>query len=263
MFRTARQQTGQPAGRSPLSDDPEAIAAGRALFRWNCAFCHGLGAEGGIRGPDLVRRQLSHAATDRQMFDNITQGIQGTDMPGHPLPDDHVWQIVSFLNDRRSKAQIRQPAGDWDRGKQLYFGRAVCHDCHMIHGKGGRLGPNLTGIGSRSSLEDLIESIREPNAQFKTVRGFDGSRAGGYEPVTLVAKNGRKTTGVVKNEDTFVIQIMDAEENFHFATKADLSEVIRLEESMMPAYEEDYLSHQELEDLLTFLTQPPPEDQGR
>src|SRR5258708_28239952 len=43
--------------KNPLAKDPNAAKLGEFEFRANCAFCHGLGARGGGRGPDLTRVQ--------------------------------------------------------------------------------------------------------------------------------------------------------------------------------------------------------------
>ena len=48
--------------RNPLAGDAKAAKAGEYQFRINCALCHGLGAHGGGRGPDLTRAaQEAHA----------------------------------------------------------------------------------------------------------------------------------------------------------------------------------------------------------
>src|SRR5207245_11571823 len=68
-------------GKNPLAGDPKAAKLGEFEFRANCAFCHGLGARGGGRGPDLTRAQKRHGNSDAEMFHNIHDGISGTAMP--------------------------------------------------------------------------------------------------------------------------------------------------------------------------------------
>ena len=67
--------------RNPLANDPKAAKAGEYEFRINCALCHGLGAHGGGRGPDLTRAQKKHTHSDSEMFQVISNGIPGTAMP--------------------------------------------------------------------------------------------------------------------------------------------------------------------------------------
>ena len=46
----------------------------------------------------------------------------------------------------------------------------------------------------------------------------------GYEPVTVLLRDGRRIPGVRKNEDTFSIQLMDVNEELHLLLKSDLLE---------------------------------------
>ena len=73
---------GSPAGpereiKNPLAGDPEAIRQGRVIFRFACIFCHGLGASGGTRGPDLTRGRWTHGSSDAAIFQNIDEGVPG------------------------------------------------------------------------------------------------------------------------------------------------------------------------------------------
>ena len=239
---------------NPFAGDADAIAVGKSLFRTYCSLCHGGEGRGGFRGPDLIATRLTRAATDEEMFQVVKQGIQGTQMPSHALPDANLWRIIAFITHARSNAKARELTGNRDSGRSFFFGKGFCSNCHMVYGKGGRLGPDLSRIGAIRSLDALVESIREPNARFRNLPQIDGSMLGGYEPVRLITKEGETITGVIKNEDTFTIQVLDQRENFHSHVKNELEEIIRLGASLMPAYPKRVLSDHELEDLLTFLT---------
>jgi len=67
--------------KNPYAGDAKIAKLGEYQFRLNCAFCHGLGARGGGRGPDLTRAQKRHGNSDAEMFHNIHDGIPGTAMP--------------------------------------------------------------------------------------------------------------------------------------------------------------------------------------
>ena len=242
--------------KNPLAGNPVALKAGTSLYRWYCSPCHGITAEGGIRGPDLTRPDLIHSATEKQLFQVISQGIMGTEMPPHLIPEEQIWQLITFLNDTRSKKKSRSLTGDVKVGEEIFFGKAFCVKCHMMNGRGGRLGPDLTRIGAMRSLEDLIESIRDPNASLHR-RTILGQPWIGYEPVKVVMEDGRRINGVVKNEDTFTIQFMDQKEDIHSIEKSRLREIIRPTSSLMPPYQINFLSEKELEDLLTFMSHPP------
>src|SRR5215471_8813339 len=121
---------------NPLAGKPGAAKAGEYEFRINCALCHGLGARGGGRGPDLTRAQKKHAHTDAEMFQTISGGIPGTAMPangtngqGVGMTDEEIWQIVAYIR----RVEVKAPAksqGNAARGKELFYGDANCSLCH-------------------------------------------------------------------------------------------------------------------------------------
>jgi len=67
--------------KNPFAGDAQAAKVGESQFRANCAFCHGLGARGGGRGPDLTRAQKKHGNADADLFRTINEGVPGTAMP--------------------------------------------------------------------------------------------------------------------------------------------------------------------------------------
>jgi len=68
---------GHADDRNPLAGDAKAAKAGEYEFRINCALCHGLGAHGGGRGPDLTRAVKKHTHSDADMFQVISNGSPG------------------------------------------------------------------------------------------------------------------------------------------------------------------------------------------
>jgi mono/diheme cytochrome c family protein len=57
--------------------------------------------------------------------------------------------------------------GDAERGRRVFFEHeiAVCHRCHALDGRGGGIGPDLTGVGARLDRAAILESILDPNAK--------------------------------------------------------------------------------------------------
>ncbi len=243
-----------PAGperevRNPLAGDPEAIQHGRASFRHFCSFCHGLEATRGTRGPDLTRGRWTHGSSDAAIFRTISEGVPGTAMPATVMTEDEVWAIITYL--RSLSAGSATPVrGNRKEGERIFFGSGGCSQCHMVNGKGGRLGPSLSRIAASRGTQHLIESIRDPNKQ---ITNRDWMVAEGYETVRVVTKDGRRISGVRCNEDNFSIQLMDRHEQIHLFLKKDLQEVIHERGSLMPEYSEQMLNEAELQDLLAYL----------
>jgi cytochrome c oxidase cbb3-type subunit III len=245
--------------RNPLASDAKAAAAGEFQFRINCSFCHGLGARGGGRGPDLTLARKRHGASDVEMFHNIKEGIAGTAMPaaigsiGVGMTDAEVWQVVAYLRSVQVKTPAHPP-GSAANGKDAFFGSAKCFACHMVEGKGGRLGPDLTGTGSARSIESIIESIRNPSRRLaagltEATKAFPQE----YETVTVVTAEGKTVTGVTLNEDSFSVQLMDPAEKIYLLEKDKLRSFKKTRVSLMPAYDISQLSDKDLGDIVAYL----------
>src|SRR5262249_17244360 len=151
------------------------------------------------------------------------------------------------------KAPAELP-GDPVHGKSLFYGDAICGTCHMMNGKGGRLGPDLTAAGSARSIEYLTESIRNPSRRLaqgisEAMKEFSQE----YETANVVTANGTKLQGVVLNEDSFTVQIMDAREQIHLLDKDKLKSYEKTRESLMPPYDTKILSDKDLQDLLAYM----------
>lgn len=246
--------------KNPYAGDAKYAKLGEFQFRSNCAFCHGLGARGGGRGPDLTRAQKRHGRSDADLFRTINEGIPGTAMPpngatqqGVGMTEEEIWEVVTYIRSVEVKAASKPP-GDAAHGRQLFFGSAVCSTCHMVEGKGGRLGPDLTTTGSARAADYIIESVRNPSRRLaqgisEAMKEFSQE----YETVKVETADGQKFTGVVLNEDSFTLQMMDTSEQLHFFEKTRLRSFTKSRESLMPAYDQKMLSDKDLNDILAFL----------
>jgi cytochrome c oxidase cbb3-type subunit 3 len=238
------------ATRNPLTGDVQAIAKGAVLFRQECVFCHGVGAHGGMRGPDLTTGSWTHGGTDADLRQTITDGVAGTAMPPNTLKAEEIWQIVSYL---RTVQQAAPPAvGDQVRGETLFFGTARCSTCHIVNGRGGRLGPELSAVGSARSRAYLVESIRQPAKQLTQIRAFGGDGLK-YDTVTAITADGRTIVGVPMNEDTFTLQLMDQSERIHSFDKKSLKSLRHENRSLMPAFDAARLPDADLDNVVAYL----------
>jgi cytochrome c oxidase cbb3-type subunit 3 len=246
--------------KNPFAGDAAAAKAGESQFRANCAFCHGLGARGGGRGPDLTRGQKRHGNSDADLYRTINEGVPGTAMPqngatqqGVGMTEAEIWQVITYIRSVEKKAP-GEPGGDAAHGKELFFGSAACANCHMVQGKGGRLGPDLTATGSARSTEYLVESVRDPSRRLaqgisEAMKEFSEE----YATVTVVDSAGRKFQGVILNEDNFTLQMIDTHEQLHLFEKDKLRSLDKTRESLMPAYDQKMLPEKDLQDLIAYL----------
>jgi putative heme-binding domain-containing protein len=250
----------QAQDKNPLANDSNAAKLGEFEFRANCAFCHGLGARGGGRGPDLTRAQKKHGNSDGDLFRTINEGVPGTAMPpngatqqGVGMTEEEIWQVISYIRSVQVKTSAAQ-TGNAARGKELFAGSAACASCHMIEGKGGRLGPDLTDTGTARSEDYIVDSIRNPSRRLaqgisEAMKEFSQE----YETVTVTDERGQKFQGVVLNEDNFTLQMMDTREQLHLFEKEKLRSLDKGRESLMPRYDEKMLPEKDLQDIVAYL----------
>ncbi len=242
--------------KNPLANDSNAAKLGEFEFRANCAFCHGLGARGGGRGPDLTRAQKKHGNSDADLFRTINEGVPGTAMPqngatqqGVGMIEEEIWQVISYIRSVQVKTSA-PPMGSAAHGKELFTGSAACATCHMIEGKGGRLGPDLTATGSARSVEYIVDSSRRlAQGISEAMKEFSQE----YETVTVVDDRGQKFQGVVLNEDNFTLQMLDMREQLHLFEKDKLRSVDKSRESLMPKYDEKMLPEKDLQNIVAYL----------
>jgi cytochrome c oxidase cbb3-type subunit 3 len=247
--------------KNPLANDANAAKLGEFEFRANCAFCHGLGARGGGRGPDLTRAQKKHGNSDADLFRTINEGVPGTAMPpngatqqGVGMTEEEIWQVISYIRSVQVKTSAQQ-AGNAGRGNEIFHGSAACATCHMFQGKGGRLGPDLTGTAGARSVEYIVDSVRDPSRRLaqgisESMKEFSQE----YETVNVVDEHGQKFQGVVLNEDNFTLQMLDTREQLHLFEKDKLRSLNKTRESLMPKYDEKMLPEKDLQDIIAYLS---------
>jgi cytochrome c oxidase cbb3-type subunit III len=227
---------------------------GESLFRMHCAPCHGIHGEGG-RGPSLAVPKLPRAPDDDALANVISLGIPGTQMPGTRMTADENRQLVAYVRGL-GRLQPTQVHGDIANGERLFWSKGNCGQCHTVGARGGRLGPDLTEIGTRRGPEHLRESLLNPEADVPDT--FTAYRRVIFMPdnflqVRVVTQDGSRITGVRVNEDTFTIQIRDSSDRIYSFRKDELRELHKdWGKSPMPSYR-GVLSDSEMEDAIAYL----------
>ena len=235
------------ASKSPTSagaavaQGAPAASAGKEVFESRCGECHGLDGHGGERAPDIATSAKTQGRSDEQLFRIVTRGIPGTGMPGFAaLSDESRKSVVAYLRMLQGKVveQVKL-SGDPLKGRDIFFGKARCAECHSVAGSGGFIGQDLTTFGAARSVEKIREAIVRPEN--------GGSR------LTVVTRQGQTYSGVLRNEDNFSMQIQTMDGTFHLFEKAKVQRFAREPGSVMPADYGTTLSAPELDDLINFL----------
>ena len=238
------------AGHTSQAANLDATASGKALFEGTCAVCHGIDG-GGNTGPD-IRHAAARLGPDG-IADMITVGFIGSGMPTFPqLGDENVRKIVDYVVSFDQEGS-GAPSGDAKKGEAIYNSKD-CSKCHIVNGRGGIVGPDLTRVGSIRSPGALREAIAAPGAKLPTDAALaERSAFIAYVMQRAVTKDGREITGMRVNDDSFSVQLRDANGEIHSLRKSDLKSLEDLPgKSLMPGYK-DSLSETELNDLVGYL----------
>jgi len=225
------------AGHSSAED-------GRKAFESVCASCHGLDGRGGERGPNIATRAAVQQLSDEETLHVLRSGIPAAGMPAfRVLGVPKIKAVMAYLRILQGGGKDASISGDAQRGKLLFFGKAGCAKCHMINGSGGFIGADLSSYGSNGSAEEIRAAIIDPNKDLNP-----------RERIVLVTtREGRRFTGVARNEDNFSLQLQSLDGTFHLFSKADLDQLEFLPKSLMPSDYGSVLSSGEIDDLVSFL----------
>ena len=225
-----------------------AVARGRQDFESRCSRCHGLDGRGSERGPNISTNSAVQQRSDEEVFRIVRDGVPSQGMPSFDfLAASEIRSIVSYLRSMSRRSPQRPSRGDRARGQELFFGKAECGNCHMIRGRGGFVGSDLTEYGQSHGPDEVRESILNPGR-------FHDQRQAVLEVVT---RSGERFSGFLRNEDNFSLQMLGADGAFHMLMK---SEVEHSTWRSSPAMPEDYgkrLSSSELDDLVRYVAQFP------
>jgi cytochrome c oxidase cbb3-type subunit 3 len=221
---------------------PSDIESGKLLYQANCTGCHGPEGDG-VPGVNFGSGRFRRGTSDEQLVRIVLGGIPGTAMPPSSFSEGQAGTIIAYLRSLSASDQ-RNPSssGDATRGKALYEGKGRCATCHSVSGNGSRVGPNLTDIGVTRRATELERSLLEPDAEVKTDN----------RSVRAVTRDGTTVSGRLLNQDTFTLQVLDANERLVLLQKANLRDYAVLKNSPMPSYKDTFTA-QELSDIIAFL----------
>lgn len=229
---------------STEDDFKAAPGPGQRIFSSTCAGCHGLDGRGSERAPSIASNPKVQHLADGQIASIISGGIPGTGMPSfHTLSPAQVRSVVSYLRVLQGKLNARPLPGNPLAGKEIFFGKGQCANCHGFSGQGGFFGPDLSTYGSTLSAKAVLDAIINPSRNPQP----------GFKPAAITTRDGQHVEGLVRNEDNFSLQLLDRDGSFHFFEKGELQSFSYLSRSFMPADYADRLTKTELNDLVSFL----------
>ena len=129
--------------------------------------------------------------------------------------------------------------GDVTLGKEVFTKN--CMVCHTLDGQGGKVGPELTGVGARPK-SDILMQILDPN------RSVEGT----YREWTAKTNDGDFVSGRLMTETTTTVELLDTTGKLHLLQRKDLKGLTVSEKGLMPEGFE-VLKPEELSSVLEYL----------
>ena len=143
-------------------------------------------------------------------------------------------------------AEVLQKA-PWTEGDPAagaaVFEKYACNTCHHLGGKGVRVGPDLSGLARRFSLEDIVTAIGLPNREV----------APRYRSEVLVLRSGDRLEGLPLYDSRGAMLFQARDGRFLRVTADEIAERFPQAGSLMPTGYLESMSLAEIADLLAFL----------
>lgn len=178
---------------------------------------------------------------------NVRRVLKGFGAPVQARAEALYSALDAETADQRRRLEellVDLPKGDVRRGQEVFNRpKIACVSCHAIGYVGGKIGPDLTRIGSVRTNRDLLESIVFPSASF--VRG--------YEPWQIVTTDGKSHNGLLQANSPDEVTLTTGPNLEVRIARRDIDEITPSRVSLMPAGFEQQLTRQELADLVAFL----------
>ena len=222
--------------------------AGRTAYEARCASCHGSDGTGGGHGPSIVDGRQLRAASAPALRDIIRNGVPAAGMPAFPLPDAELDAIAQHVSLLRSPAAERPTDGDASAGERYFTGTGRCATCHIVGGRGGILGPDLSNLARDRRLPQIERGLL--HAGSPPAAAPRGVTLPSYTPVSVTLRDGTRIRGVAKYESPFDLGVQTVEGTFRSIPRRDAT-AVTADRSLLPKVEG---SPDEMRDLLAYLT---------
>jgi len=220
----------------------QAPESGKRQYQALCVGCHGEDGSGGGHGPSFLDVRRSRATSREAVHSLILKGIPGGGMPAFKISDEDAERIASYVMNLKqpvSSGEIRRsmPPGDAAAGERFFTGKGKCVGCHMIRGRGGVLGPDLSDIGHNRTPSAIEQALLDPGSTSASASGHGGRKGHGdappYHAVSVRLRDGQTIRGIAKNESNFDLQLLAMDGKLHLLLKDQIADIVR-EKSLMP-----------------------------
>jgi PQQ-dependent dehydrogenase (methanol/ethanol family) len=235
--------------------NPGAEQAPPSQFITLCATCHGEEASGTDRGPALVNSRKLRGLSQDEIRGIIRDGTQGG-MPPFALPAAQLEAISGWIHGLNASAFDLKPAGNVRAGEAFFFGKGNCANCHMIEGRGGTNGPDLSSIARQLTVSELDRSLDDPSVRAAN-RSSSSCPGWAFCPENVWAvgnvrlADGSTLRGFIRNRALHDLQLQTLDGRFHLLLENEYTEVSVEGQPLMPPLS---ASADERRDLVAYLS---------
>jgi PQQ-dependent dehydrogenase (methanol/ethanol family) len=206
-----------------------------------CGGCHGADARGTQQGPGLAGNPGVRRRSAANLRNVIQKGIPAAGMPGFDLPAATLDSLVALVASLNAVAAESKVAGDRAAGQAYFQGAGRCGTCHMVHGSGTAVGPDLTNIARELTVDQLRDALLTPSARI----------ASGYGLVNVQLRSGGRLRGFARNRTRFHLAVQDLQGQLHPLALDPATRVTEETASLMPPVK---ASAAETQDLIAYLS---------
>jgi putative heme-binding domain-containing protein len=213
--------------------------------------------DSGYRGPIGILGHTQDDAEERLRdnldgLDWLVRQLEGKPVgprpkPRTPVPAPPASKAEAAPGDLSTVAALLADArgqGDPRRGAEVFAStRFGCLTCHKVAGKGGEVGPDLSGAGACIKPEEVVESVLWPRLKVKE----------GYEAVSVATVDGRVRQGYRQSETDRELVLRDPASNEVTRLPRDQVEAVQAVGTLMPEGLAGAMSPVERRDLVRFL----------
>lgn len=150
------------------------VAAGKWIWqKHNCNDCHTILGIGGYYAPDVTKVMSYRDADWMKRFIKDPAAVWPAErkMPNLHLKDQEIADVVAFLtwvngidtNNWPPKPMMVSAGGAPKPGEAVFKAQG-CSACHMLGGVGGKIGPDLSKVGSRRNRGWIEEQLENPKS---------------------------------------------------------------------------------------------------
>lgn len=182
----------------------------------------------------LLRKARSLGPRGSQLVEVVSR-MTGSSMKSVSRTPEEIAELLAQINTHGNPA----------RGESLFRRQDLtCLNCHSIGGAGGEAGPDLLSLGASSPVDYILDSLLNPSAKIKE----------GYHTSTFALEDGKVLAGIVVREGEHEVILRNAQNQLITLPKNEIDERAISTTSLMPADLISRLDHNQLLDLLVFLS---------